>query len=1546
MRKIKSTTHNPFRKNLSKRKEVLSPPDLLNVQKKSFEDFIQFDKNPYERENKGLEGIFRSSFPFKDPNEQVEIRYIAYEIGDWECGKCRKPLPEDYVGGAGIECPHCGGVLIYKEKYTLEEAKYKGLTYSAPLRALLELVVNEIQPDGKVVPKTIKKQKVYFGEVPLLTEFAYFVINGSERVIVSQLIRSSGIFYEAKEDKTKDILTRIIYKGSVIPEKGSRLEVEYATNVEIFHAKIDRRKINGTTILRAFGHDTAYKILETFYGEVEKYIVRDGELFSEKDGTEIPIESLLNKEVFITYLVKETDDKGKEITIRHEHHVESEKLDKYLKDDRLEIEEVIAIDPLVFRKSPYGNILIESLKKDPVQINSQFTFKDAARVDIYRKMRPTDTAVMDPKAFLKRANELFKTMFYDSQRYDLSKVGRVKLNAKVHNIPEVLKPLDLEYRIEKVNVDFLFETYPPLILNEDVADAKTGEIVEAGTQITEEIQEKLKKFKGVKEVEVKVYNLFEKYPPLALNEDVKVEGEVLKSGTKIDGIVLEKLSQISFKEIKVKEYLEDEARFVLLPDVVSIIKYLLELRLGKKQVDDIAHLGNRRVRPVGELLENQARVGIVRMNKAFRDRVATVDIEDPNLKPHSLINPRYVTGSILEFLKGGQLSQFMDQANPLAELTHKRRLSALGPGGLTRDSAKFEIRDVHPSHYGRVCPIETPEGQNIGLISSMTVYSTINDFGFLVTPYRKVKDGKVTNEIEYLAAYDEEKYIIAQANAPIDENGKFINDRVLARAKEDIRLVDPKEVDFMDVSPKQVVSVSASLIPFLEHDDANRALMGSNMQRQAVPLLKTEYPLVGTGMEKVVADNSGATVIAKRGGIIDSVSGDKIVIKVNEEEINENDPIDIGIDIYYLNKFKGSNQATCLNQRPIVKTGDIVEKGAVIADGTSTYKGELSVGKNALVAFMPWRGYNFEDAIVISERLVKEDVFTSIHIEEFEAEARETKLGPEEITRNIPGVSEKALANLDEHGIVRVGAYVKPGDILVGKVTPKGETQPTPEEKLLLAIFGEKASDVKDSSVKVPAGVEGIVIDVQVFARKRSSTKGNKYIEDLIKEEIEKLNKELEEKKKFIQERRDSLVRDLIIGKKISKDMKIGKQTVIKKGEIITEDNVNDVIRYIVVSPTGYLSDKKVIEKVKDIIDKVKLQIELWENIYEKRKQSVQKGSDLKPGVNELVKVYIAEKRKIQVGDKMAGRHGNKGVISIILPEEDMPFMEDGTPVDIVLNPLGVPSRMNVGQILETHLGLAAKRLGMKLKEEIDKVNDREKIIETLLKFYKIANDSDNELVARFRERELKEFENAVRELDDEGLKSLIKDLTEIGIPVQTAVFEGATEDDIKKMLKEAGFKETGKMKLIDGRTGEPFDFEVTAGYMYMLKLIHMVDDKIHARSTGPYSLITQQPLGGRAQFGGQRVGEMEVWAFEAHGAAYALQEMLTVKSDDIEGRKRVYESIIKGKYYYDIGIPESFKVLVRELKALALNVQCQMEDGEQPCDQIDIVTKSKKPEF
>ncbi|HIP97897.1 MAG TPA: DNA-directed RNA polymerase subunit beta, partial [Aquifex aeolicus] len=963
-------------------------------------------------------------------------------------------------------------------------------------------------------------------------------------------------------------------------------------------------------------------------------------------------------------------------------------------------------------------------------------------------------------------------------------------------------------------------------------------------------------------------------------------------------------------------------------DLVAIVKKLIDLRFERDKTDSVAHLGNRRVRPVGELLEAQARMGVARMERGFRDKANIVNIGNPDLRPQDLINPRHITSTIMDFLKTGQLSQYLDHTNPLTGLTHKRRLSALGPGGLTRESAKFEIRDVHPSHYGRICPIETPEGQNIGLVTSPTVFAQLNEYGFLITPYRKVKDGKVTNEVEWLAAYEEEDKFIAQYS-PTDEEGNIISDRILVRWKSDIHIINnPKQIDYMDVSPKQVVSPSSSLIPFLEHDDANRALMGSNMQRQAVPLIKTSSPLVGTGMEKVVARDSHAVVVAKRGGVVEEANSRRIIIRVNREEINFDDPNDLGIDIYELKKFQRTNQDTCLNQKPLVRPGQKVEKGEVIADGYSTERGELALGKDVLVAFMPWRGYNFEDAIVISERLVKEDVYTSIHIEELEVEARETKLGDEIITRNIPGVGEKAVAHLDEYGIVKVGTYVKPGDILVGKVAPKEEGQLTPEEKLLQAVFGEKTKDVKDVSLRCPPGLEGIVIDVKVFTRKDQASK-NKLAQDVIREEREKLEKEYEEKKKLLLEGRNIVLKELLVGLTIEEDLKVGNAVLLKKGEKITEENINRVLPVISLNPKKFIKEEEVLKKVEEITERFKLQTRVLDRIYEEKRKQLEKGG-LKPGVNTLVKIYIAQKRKIKVGDKMAGRHGNKGVISVVLPVEDMPFLEDGTPVDIVLNPLGVPSRMNIGQILETHLGFAAKKLGEQLGEMLQNGFSQEEITKRIVEIYAVG-DRDGKM-----QKEIKEWLDS---LDDESFREVVKEYAKKGIPIATPVFEGATERDIKTLLKMAGLSESGKVTLYDGRTGEPFDMEVTVGYMYMNKLIHMVDDKIHARATGPYSLVTQQPLGGKAQFGGQRLGEMEVWALEAHGAAYTLQEMLTVKSDDIEGRTKVYEAIVNGKYVYTPGLPESFKVLVRELKGLALDVRCINFDEAKSvgCDQIKI---------
>ncbi|MDW8433479.1 MAG: DNA-directed RNA polymerase subunit beta, partial [Aquificaceae bacterium] len=996
-----------------------------------------------------------------------------------------------------------------------------------------------------------------------------------------------------------------------------------------------------------------------------------------------------------------------------------------------------------------------------------------------------------------------------------------------------------------------------------------------------------------------------------------------KAGTLVTESVLSEVFKHR-QSVKVKNYTEDDARFLSVLDLVNTIKYLINLRYGREKKDDIAYLGNRRIRAVGELLENQARMGIARMEKFFRDRCTVANPEDPNLKPQDLLNPRYLTSAIYDFLKGGMLSQYLDNANPLSAMTHKRRLSALGPGGLTRESAKFEIRDVHPSHYGRICPIETPEGQNIGLVTSLTVYAQTNEYGFIVTPYRRVEKGKVTDKVDYLAAYEEENFVIAQYT-PTDEEGRILSDRVYARYKNDIQIVRAEQVHYMDVSPKQVISVSASLIPFLEHDDANRALMGSNMQRQAVPLMFTSSPLVGTGMEKKVAFDSGAVVLAERGGYVEEVDSKRIIIRVNPEEVNLSDPTDLGIDVYELKKFERTNQNTCVNQRPLVVKGQKVQKGDLLADGQSTYRGELALGKNVLVAFMPWRGYNFEDAIVISERLVKEDVYTSIHIEELELEARETKIGNEEITRQIPGVPERALAHLDEFGIVKIGTYVKPGDILVGKVTPKGETQLTPEEKLLQAIFGEKSRDVKDSSLRCPPGVEGMVVDVKVFARKTGERK-NYLVEHVERMEKEELERELEKRKRLIVEGRNSVVKSLVLGRTLDKEITVRKKTY-GPGTVVDEQVFDALLNYIVTKPENLFDDQELCQKISEARERARSQVEMISKIYEEKINSVGKKSELPSGVYTLVKVYIAQKRKIKVGDKMAGRHGNKGVISVILPVEEMPFLEDGTPVDIVLNPLGVPSRMNVGQILETHLGWASKELGKKLREMSEEGADRKEIVDFLMDIYGVGDVG---------EENRKYLEDFLQSLDEEDFRELIELYGEMGVPMATPVFEGASEEHIKELLKMAGLPEDGKTVLYDGRTGEPFDMRVTVGYMHMLKLIHMVDDKIHARSTGPYSLVTQQPLGGRAQFGGQRLGEMEVWALEAHGAAHTLQEMLTVKSDDIEGRTKVYESIVKGKYMYQPGVPESFRVLVRELKALGLDVKC--EDGAgMPCDHVEI---------
>jgi len=1497
-------------------KETLVPiPYLLKIPKDSYARFLQAHVNPKQRKQTGLENLFKVTFPLRDPQDRIELRYLGYEIGDWECPVCGYKPGETELGGPGEICPRCLErenkriYLVWKKPFTPQECKEKGLTYSAPLRVLLQVATRideerakelglPIKDEGKVNPLNVGKKgvvvrtedglwwlrapkKVYFGEVPLMTDEGTFITNGTERIIINQLIRSPGLFYEIKEDRAKEgPIARKIYRASVVSDKGIRVEFELTSTSEEFYARLNKKKIGGSLVLRAWGLETAYDILKNFYPGTKKLVFQDGVLIDELTGEEFTVEDLEGYNLFALIKYKAfVQDIGEEEEFIEERYIDNiGKLKRLLSDDRYEIIYITAVSNNEATKSPWAKIPLETLIKEttvkspenasPVRVPARFGFSDYAKIEIYKKLRPLEPITLTFENLAERARNYWRAYFADLHRYDLSHVGRVKLNARVHKLPKQLRPEDIE--------------------------------------------------------------LLDRIPPLALAKDIEVDGVVYKEGTRVTKELAEYLFNAGINPIPVKDYTEEEARFLQWYDLIAIIKKLIDLRFERDKTDSVAHLGNRRVRPVGELLEAQARMGVARMERGFRDKSTIVQPEKPDLKPQDLINPRHITSTIMDFLKTGQLSQYLDHTNPLTGLTHKRRMSALGPGGLTRESAKFEIRDVHPSHYGRICPIETPEGQNIGLVTSPTVFAQLNEYGFLITPYRKVKDGKVTDEVEWLAAYEEEDKFIAQYS-PTDEEGNIISDRILVRWKSDIHIINnPKQIDYMDVSPKQVISPSSSLIPFLEHDDANRALMGSNMQRQAVPLIKTSSPIVGTGMEKVIARDSHAVVVAKRGGVVEEATADRIIIRVNRDEINFEDPNDLGIDIYELKKFQRTNQDTCLNQKPIVKPGQKVKKGEVIADGYSTERGELALGKDVLVAFMPWRGYNFEDAIVISERLVKEDVYTSIHIEELEAEARETKLGDEYITRNIPGVSEKAVAHLDEYGIVRVGTYVRPGDILVGKVAPKEEGQLTPEEKLLQAVFGEKTKDVKDASLRCPPGLEGVVIDVKVFVRKdKENLKKNKLAQEIVQEEKEKLEKEYEERKKLLLEGRDIVLKELLIGHTLDHDIKVGSVVILKKGEKITEENIEQVIKVISVNPKLFIKDEELLKKVEEITNRFKLQMRVLERIYEEKRKQLEKGG-LKPGVNTLVKIYIAQKRKIKVGDKMAGRHGNKGVISVVLPVEDMPFLEDGTPVDIVLNPLGVPSRMNIGQILETHLGFAAKKLGEQLGDMLEKGFNREELTKKILEIYSVGDRNGK------MKQEIEEWLNG---LDDDSFKEVVKEYAKKGVPMATPVFEGAKEEEIKTLLKMAGLPESGKVTLYDGKTGEPFDMEVTVGYMHMLKLIHMVDDKIHARATGPYSLVTQQPLGGKAQFGGQRLGEMEVWALEAHGAAYTLQEMLTVKSDDIEGRTKVYEAIVNGKYVYTPGLPESFKVLVRELKGLALDVRCINFDEAKSvgCDQVKI---------
>ncbi len=1400
--------------NFSKISTTVPIPNLIEIQKRSYERFLQMNRLANEREDAGLQSVFKSVFPISDFRENSSLEFIEYSIGNWEC-KCGRltglqnlrqacvgcdtllevnPLGDHQVvcsscgksnEARGVVCDVCNTTVNMKLKYDVEECQERGMTYSVPLKVSIRLVVWNKDPDtGVKTIRDIKEQEVYFGDIPLMTANGTFIINGTERVIVSQLHRSPGAFFHS-EDKAA-------FVAQIIPYRGSWVEFEYDSK-NLLYVRIDRkRKFLASVFLRALGLRSADEIIKAFH-PVERISIKKGTLHWAVS------DSLVGRRAGKDFKIPKSDitvHKGRQITKAAITALLQTKINSVeVSDTELEgaFSSTDVVDPEtgevvleaneevtprtismvqekkineleVFfpERDQAGPIISETLRKDPIRTHEE------SLVEIYRRLRPGDPPTLES------SRSLFESMFFNRQKYDFSRVGRLKLNTK----------LDLE--------------------------------------------------------------------------------------TSLDEKILRP------------------------QDFYEVIGYLLKLRRNPANVDDIDHLGNRRVRSVGELLENQFRIGLVRMERAIKEKMSVYQ-EMATAMPHDLINAKPVMAAIREFFGSSQLSQFMDQTNPLSEITHKRRLSALGPGGLSRERAGFEVRDVHPTHYGRICPIETPEGPNIGLISSLSCYARINEFGFIESPYRRVQDGRAVDFVRvvnsggtklkagqivsaekakaeneaiktkkrklpadlephsfYLSAWEEDRYLIAQANARLDEDGSLIDERINCRQAGDFLLAPRDKVEFIDVSPKQLVSVAASLVPFLENDDANRALMGSNMQRQAVPLLRARAPFVGTGMEFITARDSGAVVVARRGGTLDYVDSQRVVVRVEGDDPELDKSKDLGADIYNLTKFRRSNQNTCINQKPIVHVGQKVTKGQVLADGPSTEVGELALGQNVLVAFMPWRGYNFEDAILVSERLVKDDYYTSIHIEEFDIESRDTKLGPEEITRDIPNVSEGFLKDLDESGIIRIGAYVKPGDILVGKVTPKGETQLSPEEKLLRAIFGEKAGDVRDASLLCPPGIEGIVVGVKIFSRK--GIEKDERAKSIEAEELEMMEKNLEDEVRILHDEVKKRLTGMVEGQKLTRDLfnEYGTEKLLAKGTIVTQDVISgltyaDLARVRVGSESSKLqSDLRSLE------ERTARQVDVIRQLFEDKKEKVRRGDELPPGVIKLVKVYVAMKRKLSVGDKMAGRHGNKGVIARVLPEEDMPHLPDGTPVEIVLNPLGVPSRMNVGQILETHLGWAAQALGLYFA---------------------------------------------------------------------TPVFDGAKEPEIKTWLEKAGLPSSGKTVLYDGMTGDQFEQEVTVGYIYMLKLSHLVDDKLHARSIGPYSLITQQPLGGKAQFGGQRFGEMEVWALEAYGAAHILQELLTAKSDDVTGRAKIYEAIVKGDASFTPGLPESFNVLIRELQALCLDV-------------------------
>jgi len=1438
-------------------------PNLIEVQMKSYQRFLQMDLLPSERDDAGLQSVFTSVFPIKDFREMSQLEFVDYAIGNWECkcgnlkglhhlrATCRNcgasVVTNPYQTGDVIchkcgtfnkntptFCNKCGDPVAMQLKYDVNECQERGMTYSAPLRVTIRLTIYDKDPDtGAKTIRDIKEQEVFYGDIPLMTENGTFIINGTERVIVSQLHRSPGVFFESANNRS-------YFLGKIIPYRGSWVEFEYDTK-NILYVRIDRkRKFLGSIFLRALGMKSNEDILRTFY-QVERISLRDKDLYWNISPGIVDrkltheIRNPKSEEVIVGAHKRITENLFKELIKARISQVRAalqdlegacsvaDVVNRQTGEVLLEANKpltgelwqafaesgITEVDVFFPERDDIGMVLSRTLEKDAIRSSKE------ALIEIYRKLRPGDPPTLET------ATNLFRGMFFDPRKYDFSRVGRLKFNIK-------------------------------------------------------------------------------------MGLDTPLNNRTLEA-----------------------------------PDFVSAIKYLFKLRKSIGVVDDIDHLGNRRVRAVGELLENQFRIGLVRMERAIKEKMSVYQ-EMSTAMPHDLVNAKPVMAAIREFFGSSQLSQFMDQTNPLSEITHKRRLSALGPGGLSRERAGFEVRDVHPTHYGRICPIETPEGPNIGLISSLSCFARINDYGFIESPYRKVKGGRIIDYVQivnagdsefkagdiveqdrveelndelkrrkvtyepycfYLSAWEEDKYVVAQANVSLDEKLKITTELVNCRQAGNFVLKSRDEVDYVDVSPKQLVSVAASLIPFLENDDANRALMGSNMQRQAVPLIRGDAPLVGTGMERVTARDSGAVVLCKREGIVDQVDSERIIVRVESDHSGVLSR-EVGADIYQLIKFKRSNQNTCISQKPLVRVGDRVKKGQVLADGPCTERGELALGRNVLVAFVPWRGYNFEDAILVSEKLVKDDYYTSIHIEEYEIEARDTKLGPEEVTRDIPNISESFLRNLDESGVIRIGAVIKPGDILVGKVTPKGETTLTPEEKLLRAIFGEKAGDVRDASLYCPPGIEGTIVDVKIFTRKGGEKdERHKAIEA---SQIFKLEKNLADEIRILTDERLKRLGDLLGGKILQADLHDEKtnKRLLTKGVELTRDLIEKISTRNLKRLKLNERDPLLIEKIEEVEEMTSRQIDVLRKITEERKEKLKKGDELPPGVIKLAKVYIAMKRKLSIGDKMAGRHGNKGVIARIVPQEDMPALPDGTPVEIVLNPLGVPSRMNVGQILETHLGWAAKELGNSLKRLLSK----EVKAEALRRWFRevFTDTSVWKTLVNLSDEELLEYA--------EGFKE--------GIPFATPVFDGAREAEIRHLLEVAGLPHAGKINLFDGMTGEQFDQPVTVGYIYMLKLSHLVDDKIHARSIGPYSLITQQPLGGKAQFGGQRFGEMEVWALEAYGAAHILQELLTAKSDDVYGRAKIYEAIVKGEPGIEPGVPESFNVLVRELQSLCLDVE------------------------